>query len=271
MIGRCSVSRGRRRFLSTAAVLAAWVSAPAAAAQSLVDRVGGAPDGTVRVTFAARPGLCGDGVSFISNQGSWRRVWNDPGTTDCPCEPGPVRLSLRVSRGRVLDVEAGVGPGWRAATGAITDLGPVSVAEAGRYLLTLAREGRGDGVGEDAVFAVTLADSLTVWPDLLRIARDAELPKDTRKSATFWLGHIAGDAITDGLGELVEDDDVDLEIRKHAIFALSQRPPDEGVPALIAVVRANRDPRLVRKALFWLGDTGDPRALELFEEILSRR
>lgn len=266
---RWIASKGR--WGATAAVLAVLATAPSAAGQSLADRVAAAPDGTVRVAFAARPELCGDGVSFISKDGGWRRVWTDRDTADCPCEFGPVRLSLYVSRGGVHDVEAGVGPRWRAARGAVTDLGTVTVTEAGRYLVALAREGRDGDVGEDAVFAVTLADSLTVWPDLIEIARDGAIPRDTRKSATFWLGQIAGDTAAERLGEMVEDEGVDVEVREHAIFALSQRPADEGVPALIQVVRTNRNPRLVKKALFWLGDTGDPRALALFEEILSRR
>jgi len=35
-------------------------------------------------------------------------------------------------------------------------------------------------------------------------------------------------------------------------------------------VRSNRDPEMRRKALFWLGQSGDPRALALFEELLTK-
>ncbi|PYP42245.1 MAG: hypothetical protein DMD43_03595 [Gemmatimonadetes bacterium] len=59
-------------------------------------------------------------------------------------------------------------------------------------------------------------------------------------------------------------------MREQAVFALSQLPRDEGVPILIHVARSNRDPALRRKALFWLGQSDDPRALALFEEILAR-
>jgi HEAT repeat protein len=64
------------------------------------------------------------------------------------------------------------------------------------------------------------------------------------------------------------DDRGDLEVREHAVFALSQRPAEEGVPALIRIARTNPHPELRRKALFWLGQSEDPRALTLFEEIL---
>ena len=55
------------------------------------------------------------------------------------------------------------------------------------------------------------------------------------------------------------------------MFALSQRPRDEGVPALIYVARTNKDPEIRKKALFWLGQSNDPRALDLFEELLTKK
>ena len=42
------------------------------------------------------------------------------------------------------------------------------------------------------------------------------------------------------------------------------------MPALIQIARSNRDPEVRKKAFFWLGQTGDPRALALFEEVLTR-
>ena len=58
--------------------------------------------------------------------------------------------------------------------------------------------------------------------------------------------------------------------RDQAVFAISQLPKDQGVPVLIRLARSNKDPKVRRKALFWLGQSDDPRALKLFEEILTR-
>ena len=58
-------------------------------------------------------------------------------------------------------------------------------------------------------------------------------------------------------------------MRKQAIFALSQRSTDEAVPALMRIARTNGDPELRRTALFWLGQSEDPRAVTLFEEMLK--
>jgi HEAT repeat protein len=126
-------------------------------------------------------------------------------------------------------------------------------------------------MGEKAILPATIADSADIWPALLRIARNSNVPRGTRNQSVFWLGQAAGDAATANLKDIVLDNSVDREVRETAVFALSQRPREEGVPALIAVARTNKDPEIRKKALFWLGQSHDPRALDLFEEILTKR
>jgi HEAT repeat protein len=60
-------------------------------------------------------------------------------------------------------------------------------------------------------------------------------------------------------------------VRKRAVFALSQRPKEESVPALLRIAKAHRDPEMRRSAIFWLGQSNDPRALAQFEELLVSR
>ena len=57
-------------------------------------------------------------------------------------------------------------------------------------------------------------------------------------------------------------------MKKKAVFALSQMPQEEGVPLLINVAKTNKNPVVRKQAIFWLGQTHDPRALEFLEEIL---
>jgi HEAT repeat protein len=110
---------------------------------------------------------------------------------------------------------------------------------------------------------------VTVWPALLQIARSVRLPEERRRSAIFWLGQAAGAAVDQALDSIASDDRSDREVRQQAVFALSQRSSAEAVPALIRVARTSRDPALRKTALFWLGQSEDPRALDLFEEILQ--
>jgi len=69
----------------------------------------------------------------------------------------------------------------------------------------------------------------------------------------------------------VEDDKEDREVREQAVFALSQLPDDQGVPALIHAAKTSKDPEVRKKAIFWLGQSDDPRALSLFEELLASK
>jgi hypothetical protein len=246
--------------------------------QPLDRRIAAAPDGVVRLSFAARPGVCGNGRGSISmncDDGTCGRYTVSVGRQDrdeveYDCDPGPVRVSLRVAGGRVTSLRTYVGGRWRAATGdGVTDLGTVSAREASAYFLGLASKDS-SAAAEHAVFPALLADSVTVWPDLLRIARNARISRRTRRQAVFWLGQAAGEAATRGLTDLVDDRSADRDVREQAVFALSQRPHDEGVPVLIRIARENHDPELRKKAIFWLGQSDDPRALALFEELLTK-
>jgi HEAT repeat protein len=64
--------------------------------------------------------------------------------------------------------------------------------------------------------------------------------------------------------------DPDTEVKKKAVFAVSQMPDSEGVPVLIQVVKNNRNPVVRKEAMFWLGQSHDPRALEFIASILER-
>jgi hypothetical protein len=265
--------------VSTAVAVAALAGAAALAvvaaplhAQSLADRVSSIDDGSAQLRFASRPGVCGDGRGSIGTDGHtvMRRYSSDDRYDENWCTPGPVRVVLTVHEGSVR--RARVFVGGNDSSSGVRDLGTVGAREATDYFLALAKRA-GSGVGDDAVLAVVLADSVTPWPGLFSIARDASIARGTRESATFWLSRAAAAAVNHralfaGRDEAESESD---EVRNAAIFALSQQPHDEGVPALIRVARGNSSPTARDRALFWLGQSGDPRALDLFAELLAVR
>ncbi len=261
-----------------AALGVAALAAPAgpATGQTLAQRIARAPDGAVHLSYAARDGVCGDGegsISFGCTPGSCGhhryRGDSDWASDSCPCEAGPVRLAVQVAGGRVTRIRAYVGGHWRAGVTA-TDLGTVPAGQAAAWLISVARDGD-EPASHDAVFPAVLADSVTIWPDLVRLARDERVLRKTREQAVFWLAEAAGEAAVKDLADLVGDDTLDRDVREHAVFALSQEPKEVGVPALIQIARSNRDPEVRKKAFFWLGQSNDPRALALFEEVLTRQ
>ena len=259
------------------AAAATGLLAPAAmTAQTLEARVAAAPDGEVRFTFTARPDVVGNGRSMIQwscNRGDCRQQADgaipggDRDDLRSPCDTGPVRVTLHQRQGRTTSLRVAVGGRTTGLSG--TDLGRVAVSDAVHYLLALAEASEGD-LGGHAIFAATLADSVIVWPDLLRIARMTRVPLETRRSAVFWVSQAAEVAATRGLDSLIDEEAADREVREQAVFALAQRPHDESVPTLIRIAQSNRDPEVRKRAIFWLGQSEDPRALALFEELLTR-
>jgi hypothetical protein len=241
-------------------LLLLWILPPPLSAQTLAQRVSAVEDGTVRLSFAARTGICGDGADGITMR-------HDSDEWQADCGPRPVRVALRVRDHRVYSVRTYVGGRWLPDRWS-TDLGTVRPQEAADYFIGLAERTGDSIVGGDPLLPSVLADSVVIWPALLRLARTPGVSKHTGAKAVFWLSQAAGAAAGDALDSIVHDDRGDREIRRKAIFALSQRSHDEGVPALIRVARTNKDPELRKTALFWLGQSEDPRALDLFEEIL---
>ncbi len=246
----------------TAGLILLLVLPAGLAAQDLVHRVAGTNDANLRVSFAARPGVCGNGGQGITITDDHDDDWVGE------CERGPVRVSLRVRSGRVIQASTHVGGHWRTPANGTIDLGTLPAREAASALLALAERAEDDA--GDLITAATLADSATVWPTLIQLARDTALTTETRHQAVFWLGQAAGAAAARGLDSIARDTTGDLEVRKHAIFALSQRPAAEGVPVLINIARTNRHAELRKTALFWLGQSEDPRAIALFDEILRQ-
>jgi hypothetical protein len=230
----------------------------AAGAQTLAQRIAAVESGAVRLSFAARPGVCGDGLHNL-------RVADGNDEWEEDCEPQPVRVALEVHNRRVTKVRSYVGGRWRSGVSA-TDLGTIRPQDAAAFFISLAE--RGGDLSGDPLLPATLADSIAIWPALLRLARTPGVPLDTRRRAVFWLGEAAGTAAALTLDSIAGDSAGDREVRKQAVFALSQRSGNEGVPALLRIARTNPDPELRKSALFWLGQSEDPRALALFEEIL---
>jgi HEAT repeat protein len=241
--------------------------------QNLAERVGAVRKGTVELHFASRAGVCGngdDGVSIGRSMHVGRYDADDFGY----CEPGPVRVRLQVEDGSVRDIRYSVGRA-RARSGAepVTDLGAVPAPAAAAYFLQLARTGD-SRISNRAILPAGLADSTYPWRELLAIARDsATRSRGTRSSAELWLSRFAGAKMSGRENDLSApaDEQVsdDSQARGSAVFALAQLRNHEGIPPLLQVAQTNRDASVRRQALFWLGQSGDPRALRLFEEILG--
>ena len=134
-------------------------------------------------------------------------------------------------------------------------------------VLRIAREDSNERIRERAVFALSVSKEPAAVDAMIDIARNDKTPR-VRSQALFWLAHKAGAKVGPAISSAI-DSDPDLQVKKRAVFALSQLR-DEGVPLLIQVARTNRNPEIRKQAMFWLGQSKDPRALNFFEEVLKK-
>jgi hypothetical protein len=59
-------------------------------------------------------------------------------------------------------------------------------------------------------------------------------------------------------------------MREHLIYVLSQSRERAAADKLIEIARADRDPQMRKKALFWLGQMHDPRIQQLLLDIIDK-
>lgn len=252
------------RWLAAAAIpAAALLSVPPLDAQSLAHRVDAVRDGTVRFGFATRPGVCGDGSeSFWSNSSGYETGWHVR-----PCIHGPLEIELTRSGGETVNVHDCIGCGPRDTGDRLVDLGEVAPADAARYLIAASPSLSTHGASK-VIAAATFADGVDVSPELTKLVKNGDVSTETRKNALFWLGQ--SDASTHDLGQLY-DQLQPRALREQFTFVLSQRRDDgAAIDKLIDIAQHDDDFSVRKKAMFWLGQTHDPKAIKFFQTILAR-
>lgn len=129
-------------------------------------------------------------------------------------------------------------------------------------------EQKRDRVTNTALAAISMHRDPSAETALMRLARQDASSK-VRGEAIFWVAQKAGEKAGAEITAAIERDP-DTDVKKRAVFALSQLPKDEGVPLLIQVARNNKNPAVRKQAMFWLGQSHDPRALDFFAEVLGK-
>jgi HEAT repeat protein len=171
---------------------------------------------------------------------------------------------MELLRGVVVDGDAH--PETREQ--AIFWLGQEGTSEDVATLMDMYRQIQSNDLKEKIIFAVSQNGERDGEEWLLDLARNPREPMDLRKNALFWVGQ-EGDIDAAELRDLY-DDAAEFELKEQVIFVLSQRNERDAVDQLIAIARAERDEELRDKAIFWLGQTDDPKAAEFLAELIHR-
>lgn len=137
---------------------------------------------------------------------------------------------------------------------------------AATYLMDLYGQLDDQELRERAIFAISQSDAPAARDWLVQRALDRGESIENRKNALFWAGQV-GALNGEQLSTMYETVD-DLEMKKQLIFVSSQRSSADGVDFLMRVAREEEDPDLRQSAIFWLGQSNDPRVPEFLLQLI---
>lgn len=240
------------------------------AGQPLARRIASVREGTVRFTYAARPGLCGDGRDAIRS-GPVMVVLPSVvsyGHSDIDvCLTGPVRVAIGRSNGESVSYRVHVGGRWNTNDDA-DDFGIVSAPDAARYLLDEAQRANGNN-SVYALAAAVFADSIDLTSDLARIARSVDARRELRQRAVFWIGTYDDPDAAQMLRRLASDDDLDEEIRGAAIIALGRDDISDDDVAWLRQLYPRLSPKLRDNVFLAASRSDSRRATEWLASVAS--
>jgi HEAT repeat protein len=125
-------------------------------------------------------------------------------------------------------------------------------------------------VRERAVFGLSQSKEAGAIPEIIRVAREDSSPR-VRSTALEWLARTAQARISEDAISQAIANDPETEVKRKAVFALTQIKDGDGVPLLIQIARTNRNAAVKKEAMQWLGRSKDPRAVKFFEDVLGGR
>jgi HEAT repeat protein len=150
---------------------------------------------------------------------------------------------------------------------AIFWLGQHGSAENAGFLRSLYGRLKSDELKKKVVFSLSQMGGQDNGKWLLGLARDPSQGIEMRKQALFWAGQ-AGVPIEQltGLYATVTDQ----AMREQLVFVYSQRDEPAALDKLIDIARHDSNTALRKRALFWLGQSEDSRAVQALQEIIEQ-
>lgn len=101
---------------------------------------------------------------------------------------------------------------------------------------------------------------------LLQVASDSKHSVETRKQAIFSAGQAGvSTAVLSALYPRLTE----RELKEQLIFVMSQKHDEDAVTRLMAIAKSDPDRELRKKAIFWLGQSNDPRVKDFLLEIIN--
>ena len=116
----------------------------------------------------------------------------------------------------------------------------------------------------------TLSDikSTRVEDKLFEVAKGNDTI-EVKRQAIRLLGERASKRSFEFLSATAQSTDGNAEVQVQAVRAISERRAEESVPILIKIARTHPNQAVRKQAIRSLGESGDPRAIDFFKEVLT--
>ena len=151
---------------------------------------------------------------------------------------------------------------------AIFWLGQKRSEDNANYLKALYPRVKSEALKDKIIFSLSQQRGFGNPEWIMQIALDPKESIEMRKQALFWAGQTGGS--TEAFASLY-DKMTDSEIKEQLIFVLSQRSRDgKALEKLMDIAKTDKDKELRSKAVFWLGQSRDPRAAKFLEDLISK-
>jgi HEAT repeat protein len=151
---------------------------------------------------------------------------------------------------------------------AIFWLGQRGSAQNTEFLRNLYHQIKNQDLREKILFSLSQQSGAGNEQWLMNIAVDPKEDIELRKKALFWAGQ-SGVAISE-LAALYNRMG-DAEMKEAIIFGLSQRQSDKAaMDKLFDIAKNEKDADLRKKAIFWLGQSRDPRVQQFLIDLINR-
>ena len=137
-----------------------------------------------------------------------------------------------------------------------------------RFLRELFSRSRSEEIQGSIIQAMAQARTPDAMRWLIDLARDRRISIDARKNALFWAGQSGADL--QQLIGLYDEMKGQTDIQNQLIFVFSQRRDRDAIDKLMDIASNDPDRDLRKQAIFWLGQSRDPRVQKFLLDLINR-
>ena len=158
---------------------------------------------------------------------------------------------------------------WESRRTAVRQLGHFEREDAADELMKIYNADTNVEVKRAALRSLSETKSARAEDKLFDVARSDDV-LDMRRQAIRLIGERVTKRSFEFLSATAQSTDANAEVQVQAVRSIGERHAVESVPLLIKIAKTHPNQLVRKQAIRSLGESGDPRAIEFFREVLSK-